>query len=76
MHLLCPMGLSCVLTWSKGMEWKPSSNSYAGKKRTSWSLDYTSATFTSRGFGALFMSWHRKRPAVFSAFIDRLDLHC
>ena len=43
----------------------------ARKKRTSWSSDYTSAISTYRGYGALFMNWHRKRPAVFSGFINR-----
>jgi hypothetical protein len=61
---------------TKAMERKPSSTSYASKKRTSWSSDYISAISTSRGYGALFMNWHRKHPAVFSGSIDREDLHC
>jgi hypothetical protein len=69
-HLLSLMASNSTPTWSRGMAWRPSWISYERKRRISWSSVYTSAISTYRGYGALSMNWHRKRPVVFSGFTN------
>jgi hypothetical protein len=69
-HSLFLMASSSTPTWSRGMERRPSWISYVPKRRISWSSGYISAISTYRGYGALSMNWHRKRPVVFSGFTN------